>query len=483
VLLADDLGYKDIGCYGGPVRTPALDRMAAEGVRFTDFYAGCAVCGPSRAVLLTGRHHARAGIYGNVIFEDYQKPHLLRREVTLPEVLRARGYATAHFGKWHLGMPTGNTKKPAPDEHGFDYWFGMNSGARPNHKDPVNFLRNGKPVGKMEGYSCQILVDEAISWLDGERDADRPFFLNFWFHEPHDPIAAPDDIVSRYGDLNDEGAIYSGTIENTDRAIARLLDKLKAVGALENTLVFYTSDNGSYRDDRNGGLRGRKASLYEGGIRVPGIFYWPGTIAGGRVLGEPAGMVDLLPTVCGLLGVNTPDGVHIDGSDLSPLLSGRRDAFSRHQALYWNMPQVNPMLALRRGKYSMTARRDFEYPRDMEAIAKLEKEIADVLRKANSPELMPWIERTDYFYKHFQNKDAERLRGKFMRLNVFQESFIPTLKSGGYKDFELYDLSTDPRQQKNLITALPEVAARMKKELLDITASVMAEGPDWHLMP
>ena len=482
VLFADDLGYRDIGCYGGPVKTPNLDRLAAEGVRFTDFYAGSAVCGPSRAVLLTGRHHARAGIYGNVIFEDFQKPHLLKREVTLPEVLKSNGYSTAHFGKWHLGMPTHNTKKPTPAEHGFDYWFGMNSGAYPSHKDPVNFLRNGERVGKIEGYSCQIVVDEAISWLDEKRDPDAPFFLNFWFHEPHDPIAAPDEIVSQYGDLDDDGAIYSGTIDNTDRAIARLLDKLKEVDAIENTVIFYASDNGSYRDDRNGGLRGRKASLYEGGIRVPGIFYWPGNIVNGRVEGEPAGVVDLLPTVCGLVGIDRPAGVHLDGSDISPLLLGRKDEFTRHQGLYWNMPQSNPMLALRRGKYSMLARRDFEYPRDRKAIARLEKEIADVLRKANSPELIPWVERTDYFYRVFKNKDAERLRGKFMRLNVFQESFIPTLKSGGYKDFELYDLSTDPKQQKNLIAELPGVAARMKKEILDITASVMAEGPDWHLM-
>jgi len=481
VLLADDLGYRDIGCYGGPVKTPTLDHLAAGGVRFTDFYAGASVCGPSRAVLLTGRHHARTGMYGNVIFEDYQKPHLLEREVTLPEVLKSHGYATAHFGKWHLGMPAYNVEKPTPAEHGFDYWFGMNSGAHPSHRDPVNFLRNGKPVGKMEGYSCQIVVDEAISWLDAKRDPDKPFFLNFWFHEPHDVIAAPDDIVSQYGDLNDPAAVYSGTIANTDRAIAHLMDKLREIDPLENTLVFYASDNGSYRDDRNGDLRGRKASLYEGGIRVPGIFYWPGNIPGGRVEGEPAGAVDLLPTVCGLLGIDRPEGLHLDGSDLSPLLVGQDDAFERQQALYWALPSTNPMVAVRRGKYSMVAYRDFEYPRDREAIAKVEKDIENVLREAGSPELIPWVERTDYFYKVFKNKDAERLRGKFMRLNVFQDSWIPTLKSGTYRRFELYDLSTDPQQQKDLAAQLPLVAARMKKELLDITASVMAEGPDWHL--
>jgi len=479
VLLADDLGWKDIGCYGGPVKTPTLARLAAGGVRFTDFYAGAAVCGPSRAVLLTGRHHARTGIYGNVIFESFQKPHLIEREITLPEVLKRHGYATAHFGKWHLGMPTHDVKKPTPAEHGFDYWFGMNSGAHPSHKDPVNFLRNGKPVGKIEGYSCQIVVDEAISWLDEKRDPGEPFLLNLWFHEPHDPIAAPESIVSQYGDLHNQAAIYSGTIDNTDRAIARLLDKLKELDSLENTLVFYTSDNGSYRDDRNGNLRGRKASNFEGGIRVPGILYWPGAIKGGHVEHEPAGIVDLLPTICGLLGIDKPEGVHLDGSDISPLLTRRGNEFVRHQPLYWHLPSGNPSLAIRDGNYSMVAYRDYEFPRDTAAIARVDNEIEAVLRKANSPELVPWVERSDYFYKVFQNKDAERLRAKFMRLNVFQESWVPTLKSGSYKRFQLFDLAADPSQEVDVSKQYPEVFARLKRQLLEVNASVMAEAPDW----
>ncbi len=478
VLFADDLGYQDIGCYDGPVKTPALDRLAADGVRFNDFYSGASVCSPSRATLLTGRHHIRAGIYSVLIFNT-ERMHLLEREVTLPEVLKSHGYTTAHFGKWHLGLPRGDHNKPSPAEHGFDYWFGMASGAHPSHKNPVNFLRNGEPVGPIEGYSCQIVVDDAISWLEEKRDPDAPFFLNLWFHEPHDVIAAPETIVSQYGDLNDQAAVYSGTIDNTDRAIARLLDKLKEVDSPENTLVVYSSDNGSYRLDRVGNLRGKKGSNYEGGIRVPGIFYWPGHITKGHVQREPAGVIDLLPTVCGLVGIDNPEGVHLDGSDLSPLLTGRDSEFIRHQPLYFHQPTSNPTVAIRSGKYSMLAYRDFEYPRDRNAIAEVERQIEDVLTKANSPELVPWVTRTDSFYKVFKNKDAERLRGRFMRLNMFQESWIPTLKAGGYKRFELYDLTTDPGQQKDLSAQLADVTARLKKEMLEITASVMAEGPDW----
>ncbi len=239
--------------------------------------------------------------------------------MTLAEVLKSNGYETVHLGKWHLGMPTPQKpNKPTPADHGFDYWFATANNAQPSHKDPVNFIRNGTPVGKTDGYACQVVVDEAISWLDETRDRDKPFFLNVWFHEPHAPIAAPDEIVSRYGNLNDPAAIYSGTIDNTDRAIARLLEKLKQVDSPENTLIIYSSDNGSYRADRVGHLRGIKGSNYDGGIRVPGIFYWPGTIAGGRVEHEPAGLVDLPNWPIAVLFVGT-EGMLITAIEVLPI--------------------------------------------------------------------------------------------------------------------------------------------------------------------
>ena len=184
ILLADDLGSKDLGCYGGPVKTPVLDGLAARGVRFTDFHAGAAVCSPSRATLLTGRQNLRTGIYG-VLQDHWHNMHLLEREVTIAEVLQQAGYGTAHFGKWHIGMTSGKRKKPTLQEHGFDYWFGLSNGASPSHKDPVNFIRNGKRVGPMKGYSCQIVVSDAIHWLETKANPDQPFFMNIWFNEPH----------------------------------------------------------------------------------------------------------------------------------------------------------------------------------------------------------------------------------------------------------------------------------------------------------
>ncbi|MBP6783370.1 MAG: sulfatase-like hydrolase/transferase [Verrucomicrobiales bacterium] len=426
ILLADDLGAKDIGCYGGPVKTPTLDALATGGMRFSTFYSGCAVCSPSRATLLTGRQHIRAGVY-SWISDAGQRSHLLEREVTIAEILKNAGYDTAHVGKWHLGLPTAKFDKPTPDKHGFDHWFATWNNAEPSHLNPKTFIRNGNPVGEVEGYSCQNVVDEAIRWLGAREDKTRPFFLNVWFHEPHDPIAAPDEIVSTYGDLKDKAAVYSGTIDNTDRAIKRLLATLGGIGAPEDTIIIYASDNGSYRDDRTGDLRGQKGVNWEGGIRVPGIFSWPGEIKAGVVSDVPAGLVDVLPTLCGLLGLEAPPGVHLDGSDLSGLLTGK-SPFSRHQPLFWHLQKSRPIVAMRDGDYSLTADPDYELSTD----------------------------------------------------NMFDEKWIPTIRQGSYTNFQLFDLKTDPNQTTNIAASKPELLESLKVKLLEINASVMADGTDWN---
>ncbi len=429
MLLADDLGYQDVGCYGGPVKTPTIDSLAAKGTRFSDFYSGCSVCSPSRATLMTGRHHIRAGVY-SWIHDPSQNSHLLEREVTLAELLKQAGYSTAHIGKWHLGLPTKERAKPTPDKHGFDYWFATWNNAEPSHRNPSNFIRNGKPVGPMHGYSCQLVVDEAVHWLENDRDRKRPFFLNVWFHEPHAPIAAPEGIVARYGKLKDRAAIYSGTIDNTDRAIERLLAKLKSLNVADNTLIVYASDNGSYRDDRTGGLRGRKGQNWDGGIRVPGIFYWPGKIPAGRVLKQPAGLVDVLPTICQLVGIDPPSDRAIDGSSLAPLLLDDESSFKRHQPLFWHLQKSRPIVAMRDGNYSLVAEPDYEISKN----------------------------------------------------NMFKEEWIPTIKKGSYRNYQLFDLAKDPNQTTNLAAKHPEIVTRLKAKLLEINASIMADGHDWHLV-
>ncbi|MGB0599707.1 MAG: sulfatase-like hydrolase/transferase [Rubripirellula sp.] len=481
VIYVDDLGWQDIGCYGGQVRTPTLDQLAAGGVRFTDFHSGCAVCSPSRATVMTGRNHIRSGIY-HVINDHDHAMHLLESEVTIAEILKQNGYDTVHLGKWHMGLPFGGRGKPTPYDHGFDYWFGTENTAHPSHKDPVNFRRHGKPLGRIEGYACQIVVDEAISWLEKERKNDTPFFLNIWFHEPHSPIAAPDEIVAHYGDLDDPAAIYSGTIENTDRAIARLVEKLTAIDELENTIIVYASDNGSYRPERNGPLKGSKGSNFEGGTRVPGIFYWPDGIPAGQVEKEPAGVVDLLPTICGLAEIDKPAGVHLDGSDLSTLLTGRRNEFQRHIPLFFLLPTSKPTATVRDGRFALVAWRDYELPKDTEAMNELMNQVEVILKRENSPELRDggrlW---SKMFNTSFANKEAEKLRIEFLKLNRFQESWIPTIKAGSYKRFELYDLGADIGQKTDIAKQHPGIVSRLRQQLLEITTSVMSDGPDWNL--
>jgi|TARA_B110000467_G_C18325034_1_gene488300 arylsulfatase A len=441
ILLADDLGSGDLSCYGGPVNTPAIDSLAEEGTKFDVFYSGCAVCSPSRATLLTGRQHIRTGVY-NWVFDQTQKQHLLERETTIAEILKGADYSTAHIGKWHLGLPFEghNNYKPTPAQHGFDYWFATANNAEPSHLNPTNFIRNGKALGEIEGYSCQIVVDEAIDWLDNSRDPDVPFFLNVWFHEPHQKVAAPEDIVEAYQNpKQSEGlpkaqaklaSIYSATIDNTDRAIARLKQTLAEIAPLEDTLIIYASDNGSYLRNRNRSLRGNKGLNWEGGLRVPGIFNWPGTIPAGKTLNTPAGLVDILPTLCSLLDLDLPRDRHLDGANIAPLLLGNPTEFARPQPFFWHVHRSVPIVAIRDGKYSLVAKRD---------------------------------------------------NSELSSANKTDEAWIPLIKTGAYKNYELYDLIQDPKQTTDLAKALPETVETLKAKLLEINASIMAEAPDWHL--
>ncbi|MEM1225259.1 MAG: sulfatase-like hydrolase/transferase [Planctomycetota bacterium] len=428
MLLSDDLGYGDLGCYGGPVRTPVLDRLADRGMRFDQFYSGCAVCSPSRATLLTGRHHIRTGVY-SWIHNDSQRSHLLTREQTLAEVLRDAGYATAHIGKWHLGLPTPQRDKPTPADHGFDYWFATDNNAIPSHRDPTNFIRNGQEVGKIQGYSCQIVVDEAIRWLQQSQGTARPFFLNLWFHEPHQRVAAPADLVSVYGEPNELTAVYSATIQNTDQAIGRLIATLDELNVTDDTLIIYSSDNGTYQASRTGGLRGRKGTNWEGGIRVPGIFVWPDAISAGTVSHVPSGLVDVLPTVAGLLELDTSSGPPLDGVNLSEVLTRVGDDFRRPQPLFWHLQKSRPIVAMRDRQYVIVGQPDYELSTN----------------------------------------------------NMFQETWIPLIRSGGYRDFQLFDVVADPQQSNDLAEQMPEVLSRLRVKLLEINASVMADGHDWSL--
>ncbi len=290
------------------------------------------------------------------------------------------------------------------------------------------------------------------------------------------------ELVTQYGEPNDPAAIYSATIDNTDRAIGRLVEKLKDIGQFDNTIIVYTSDHGSYRPERNGELRGNKGSLFEGGIRTPGIFHWPKGIKGGRIGREPGGAVDLLPTICGLAGIAPPKNVKLDGTDLSPLLrTGTKPV--RKTPLFWMSPTSQPIAVVRDGLYTLVGFRKDEYPRDQAQIAEVMAGMERILVEELKPDhKLSHRELWDKCYNYeCQRADWKKLRSQFVSLNTFQESWCPLIKagSGGFRKFELYDLKDDPNQEQNVANRFPLQFEKLKQLAIALHSEVLEEAIDW----
>lgn len=423
VLYTDDMGYQDVGCYGSPVKTPNIDRLAGQGVRFTDFYAGAPNCSPSRAALLTGRIASRTGLY-NYIPPEHGL-HLPADEITIPERLREAGYATALFGKWHLSR-LDDSPQPVPADYGFDYTFCTRNNAEPSHKDPVNFYRNGTPLGELEGYSCNLVARETTDWLK-ERAADAPpFFAYVAFHEPHRKLASPPDLVEQYREAGHDRPVYSANIANIDRAVGRILQTLEDLDLAEDTFVLFASDNGPWRDGSQGPLRGKKSDLWEGGIRVPGIMRWPGHIKPDTTSATPAGVVDMLPTLCAIAGVEPPRDRTIDGTDLTPLF--RDETPTRDTPLFWYFYRVDPQVAMREGDWVL--------------IGRIDDPVEDRTH---------WLASAD----------------------------MPFIKNSSPTRFELYNIREDIAQEHNVADQHPERLAAMKKAMIELHRDVVTEGDDW----
>jgi arylsulfatase A len=339
ILLCDDLGYGDLSCFAHPkIRSPHLDQLAAEGIKLTHCYAAAPVCSPSRAGLLTGRIPNRLGIRDWIPANS--GTFLRPGEVTIAQRLKDIGYRTCHAGKWHLNSKTDGSE-PTPGDAGFDHWFYTQNNAAPSHLNPTNFIRNGKPVGKLQGPSSHLVVAEAIRFL--ETNKARPFFLNLWFHEPHEPVAAAEEFLQLYaGEANPDRRHYYGDVSQMDAAVGKLLKYLDDHKLRENTFVFFSSDNGPETLKRYKGaersygspgpLRGMKLHVTEGGYRVPGIVRWPGHVRPGTVCTEPVCHVDLLPTICAIAGARLPER-QLDGADLTPIFAGK--PVKRPHPLYW----------------------------------------------------------------------------------------------------------------------------------------------------
>jgi arylsulfatase A len=377
VILCDDLGRGDLSCYGHPIiETPHLDRLAEDGIQFTDCYASSPVCSPSRAGLFTGRNPNRAGVYDWIASGPV---HLRQHEITIPRLLREAGYETMLSGKWHLnGRFNKPAEQPTPADHGFDHWFATHNNASPNHHNPKNFVRNGESVGPTEGYSSSIVVREALDWLDNRKEKQKPFAAFLTFHEPHAPIASPPDLVAKYEKQETirGQAEYWANVGQVDRAVGQVLSGLEQRGLTEDTVVFFTSDNGPEAWMRYPGvwnahgtpgevdgvaLRGMKLEVFEGGIRVAGILRWPAKVRGGQIIKEPISAVDLLPTLCELGGASVPADHHLDGTSFVPLIEGA-DELQRKTPLFWFYYNSRGYahFALREGDYMFLASRTEE---------------------------------------------------------------------------------------------------------------------------
>ncbi|MCK4627920.1 MAG: sulfatase-like hydrolase/transferase [Sedimentisphaerales bacterium] len=363
IALCDDLGYGDLSCYGHPfIQTSNLDKLAAEGMKLTDCYAAAPVCSPSRAGMLTGRNPNRCGVYDWI---PHNSPvHLKKQEISVAKILKKAGYATCHVGKWHSNGKFNSPEQPQPNDHGFDYWFSTQNNARPTHHNPKNFVRNGIPVGRLEGYSSELIADEAINWLRNHWDRNTPFCLFVWFHAPHEPIATDAKFMKMYEGHKE--AIYYGNVSQMDHAFGRLMKAMDDMALRDDAFVMFTSDNGPetlnrYRGSHcsygsPGPLRGMKLHMYEGGIRVPGIICYPGQIKPGSVSSEPINGTDILPTLCDLAGAKIPTDRAIDGAGILPVFRGEK--IKRTVPLYWRYDSAlsKPFtVAMRQGDWKILA--------------------------------------------------------------------------------------------------------------------------------
>ncbi len=431
-VLADDLGYGDLHCFGAKdVQTPNLDKFASEGLKLTNCYAAHANCSPSRTAIMTGRTPTRVGVRDWIPEES--PVHLRRSEITIATLLHNAGYATAHVGKWHLNGEFNQPTQPQPGDHGFDHWFSTHNNAYPNHRNPDNFVRNGKEVGKTQGFASQLVADEAIHWLRDLRDKSKPFFLYVCFHEPHEPIATDDQYKKLYPSADKSFTVHHGNITQMDANFGRLMQTLEDDKLRDNTFVMFTSDNGPaitphHPHGSTGPLRDKKGSMYEGGIRVPGLVRWPGQTKPGSVSDEPVSGVDVLPTLCAAANISAPSDRKLDGTSFLPLLAG--ESVKRSTPLYWHFNRASSAMkiAIRVGDWKLLAALD-------------------------------------------KNPKA--------RDNNITEQSEQDFKSAEPTTFELYNLKTDLAETTNLIDKEPAKFTELKAALLAKYHEVRDESPTW----
>lgn len=434
LVMADDQGWGDTGYNGHPrLKTPHLDEMASSGLRFDRFYAAHPVCSPTRGSVLTGRHSNRFGCF--------TWGHTLRpQEITIAEALKTAGYATGHFGKWHVGsVRAGSPVNPSAS--GFDTWL-----SAPNYydNDPV-MSRNGKAV-KVEGESSMLAAEMAINFMKNHAHRDKPFLAVVWFGSPHRPHEA----AQRFKDMYPEDAKFRdwmGEITGIDYAVGKLRDALRDMGVDKNTLVWYTSDNGGLKYKSTGGQKA-KSSIYEGGLRVPGIIEWPSRIKDARTTDLPAVTSDIYPTLLEIADVSLDDQPPLDGESLVPLIRGKDQVrsspigFWKHPAKGVHSPTAKWMPQL------MKAQKNGSWTGPVDRLRLDAGEIKGTHPLTAYPGHAAWL---DWPWKLHRKQDM----------------------SSGRVITTLYNLKKDPMERTNLAPEHTDRVKNMRKELERWQKSVM----------
>jgi len=332
LAMADDQGWGDTSYNGNHIlSTPNLDAMAKSGIRFDRFYSGAPVCSPTRGSALTGRHPFRYGIFfanADSGADSPSKYALPAREQTLPEFLKPLGYASGHFGKWHLGDFTGPARS-APTDNGFDEFFSTTRKVTTVNPEAYWTQKGKVPDADLEGDDSRILMDAAVSFIERSAHRRQPFLAVIWFHAPHEPVAATERHRAPYTQYPGKPEHYYGAIASLDEQMGRLRETLRYLKIERNTMLWYASDNGPEGDRQStaspgnaGPFRGRKRSLFEGGIRVPALLEWPARYGAPKVIKAAASTSDYLPTI--LAALNQPLPKELDGINLLPILDGKR---------------------------------------------------------------------------------------------------------------------------------------------------------------
>jgi arylsulfatase A-like enzyme len=440
LCMGDDHGWNETAYNGHPhLKTPVLDQMAAAGLRLDRFYSAHPNCSPTRGSIMTGRHPNR---YGTFSPGWSTRPE----EITIAHILRKAGYTTGHFGKWHLG-PVKADSPTSPGAMGFDQWLSHDNFYE---LDPW-FSRNGGPIEQIKGESSEIVVREALAFIDKAAQSRKPFFTVIWFGSPHEPYFGQEPYLSMYKDLPDPLRSRLAEITAMDTAIGHLRQHLKAAKLQQNTLLWYCGDNGVPPEGRlTTPYRGAKGQVYEGGVRIPGIIEWPARIKKPRATSVNAVTSDILPTLCAITNQPLPQRP-LDGISLKPLLDGQMKE-RPSPIFFWEYaanaeprrnpePYINPLL--QQGTTPTAKLQNGKYTRDF--------------RNFRHPKIDP----ADYAGA------AAVLTNKYKLVRT--------------KTTELYDLPNDKSETKDLASADPAAVAALEKQLRDWQTSVLTSltGADY----